>query len=175
MRRLLAWSLGTFLLAGAANAGLPEPSVRSGDRSLDKTLQSISAEAKADPASFWSMLSKIHGIPEADIRTAKDATGLEPADMYMATSIAHITGRPIGTVAEECRRNHEKGWGVMAKEMGIKPGSPEFHRLKAGARGSLDHMKAAKRDRQRHEKQTKFEHERKAKQESHGKGDGKPH
>lgn len=175
MRRLLAWSLGALLLAGAANAGMFEPSPRTGDRTLDRTLQSIAAEEKADPSGFWSAVSRLHGIPEADIQSARQATGLEPADMYMVSSIAHITGRPIGTVAEECRRNRDKGWGVMAKEMGIKPGSPEFHRLKADARGSLSHLKAAKKDRQRHEKQMKKEHERKAKQESQGKGGGKPH
>jgi hypothetical protein len=28
--------------------------------------------------------------------------------------------------------NKKKGWGAIAKELGIKPGSAEFHALKAG-------------------------------------------
>ena len=175
MRRLLAWSLGALLLAGVASAALPDQFVRTGDWNLDRTLRSIAAEERADPSSFWSAVSKLHGIPEAEILSARQATGLHPADMYMASSIAHITGRPIATVAEEYRGNQGKGWGVMAKELGIKPGSPEFHRLKSDARGTLSHMKAAKKDRQRHEKQLKQEHERRAKQESQGKGGGKSH
>jgi hypothetical protein len=31
------------------------------------------------------------------------------------------------------QRSHGKGWGVIAKELGIKRGSPEFHALKRGA------------------------------------------
>ena len=169
MRQKLAWSLGLLLLAGTANAQLSEWTARTGDRSLDRTLQSISAEAKSDPSNFWSMLGKLHGIPEPEIQSAREATGLGPADMYMASAIASITRQPIARVAEECSRNRDKGWGALAKEMGIKPGSTEFHRLKSDARGSLSKMKAAKKERQKHEKQMKQEQENKAK----GKGGGK--
>jgi len=172
MRTLLSWSLGMLLLAGAANAGSPAPSARTGDRSLDRTLQSISAEANANPSDFWAAVSKLHGVPEADIQSARQSTGLGPADIYMSSAIAHITGRSIVTVAEEYHRNEGKGWGVMAKEMGIKPGSPEFHRLKADASGSLSHLKVAKKNRQQHEK-AKLAQERKAKSEGKGKGGGK--
>jgi hypothetical protein len=30
------------------------------------------------------------------------------------------------------KQSKGKGWGVIAKELGIKPGSPEFHALKRG-------------------------------------------
>ena len=33
---------------------------------------------------------------------------------------------------DEYRNNKGQGWGVIAKNLGIKPGSDEFHALKAG-------------------------------------------
>lgn len=166
MRKLLCWTVGMLWTAAVASAALPEQPAKTGDRSLDRTLQSITAEAKAEPSSFWSALSKLHGIPEPEIQSAREATGLQPADMYMASAIAHLTQKPIGTVAEAYSRDRDKGWGVIAKEMGIKPGSPEFHRLKADARGSLTRLQSARKERQRNEK-ARLDRERK------GQGGGK--
>jgi hypothetical protein len=172
MRVILSGSIALLLFAAVAGAGLPEPMARTGDRSLDRTLQSINAEAKASPSDFWSAVSKLHGVPEPDLQAASQSSGLGAADIYMASAISHITQRPFATVVEVCSQNREKGWGAIAKEMGIKPGSPEFHRLKADASGSLSHLKAAKKSRQQHEK-AKLAQERKAKQGSQGKGGGK--
>jgi hypothetical protein len=35
-------------------------------------------------------------------------------------------------VVDVYKKNRGKGWGVIAKSLGIKPGSPEFHALKRG-------------------------------------------
>lgn len=175
MRKLFTLSVVLGLLAGVAHAALPVPPAKTGDRSFDRTLQSINAEARANPNDFWSMLSKLHGVPEADIQAAQQSTGLAPQDMYMVTSIAQMTNRPVGVVAEQCKANQGKGWGVMAQEMGIKPGSPEFHRLKANATNHLSQMKSASKARRAHEKQMKREHDRQMKQGSQGKGHGESH
>ena len=50
----------------------------------------------------------------------------------MACTIASIIGRPCRYVVDVYERDHGNGWGNIAKQMGIKPGSPEFHRLKKG-------------------------------------------
>jgi hypothetical protein len=55
-----------------------------------------------------------------------------PGDVYMACSIASVIGRPCRYVVDEYERDRGQGWGNIAKRMGIKPGSPEFHRLKNG-------------------------------------------
>ena len=55
-----------------------------------------------------------------------------PGDVYMACSIASIIGRPCRYVVDYYDRDRGQGWGNIAKQMGIKPGSPEFHRLKQG-------------------------------------------
>jgi hypothetical protein len=48
----------------------------------------------------------------------------------MAAQMSISIGQPFETVVEKYRVNKSKGWGVIAKEMGIKPGSPEFHAMK---------------------------------------------
>lgn len=42
-------------------------------------------------------------------------------------------------------KNKSKGWGLTAKEMGIKPGSPEFKALKQKSREKSKKMKAKKK------------------------------
>jgi hypothetical protein len=41
-------------------------------------------------------------------------------------------------VVDQWQQDHGQGWGVLAKRLGIKPGSPEFHRLKKGFVPSYD-------------------------------------
>ena len=43
-----------------------------------------------------------------------------------------MTGLHFDQVFKIYNANKGKGWGVIAKELGIKPGSPEFHALKQG-------------------------------------------
>jgi hypothetical protein len=50
----------------------------------------------------------------------------------MCFQIGLMTGRSPRAVAEIFNHNRQKGWGAMAKELGIKPGSAEFHALKRG-------------------------------------------
>ena len=165
MKRFLSSVLGLFLLVAVARAAGPSPSASTGDTKLDAFLQKMNTAAKVDPDGFFKDLSARHGIPEADIRQVQETQGLTGGDLFMATALAKATHRPVLAVAEDYRKNEGKGWGVMAKEMGIKPGSPAFHELKNGARGSVDHMDKMAKEKHKHEKQMK--------KESQGKGGGK--
>ena len=63
--------------------------------------------------------------PQTQARTTEDQA-------TMACTIASVIGRPCRQVVDVYERDHGQGWGNIAKQMGIKPGSPEFHRLKNG-------------------------------------------
>jgi len=146
-----------------------------GDWNLDYQLGKINELAKADPDGFIKQLSKNYGIPQERIRQAKEKHGLSYGDTYMATALAGKNSRRVGDVAAQYKQNQGKGWGVMAMNMGIKPGSPEFKELKAGARGSVDHMKTMAKDKKRQQKQ-EMEKEREHgpnKNEGQGKNQGK--
>ncbi|HSQ61092.1 MAG TPA: hypothetical protein VLT84_11815 [Acidobacteriota bacterium] len=165
MKNLFAISLALALFAGQAYGLGAKPAGVTGDRGFDSMLENLNASANADPDGYYRQLSIRQGIPEQDLRQAKDRFGLGYSDLYMASALAKVKNRSILGVAEDYQQNRGKGWGVMAQEMGIKPGSDEFHAMKRGARGSLDYMKADVPKRQKHEQALKQEHERKAKRD----------
>jgi opacity protein-like surface antigen len=187
MKKWLIAVAGLVVLSAVAQAADAPSWVKTGDRGLDGTLKQIETQARADQDGFFKQISSRYGVPEKDLRQAQETHQLRAADVFMATAIAKATNRPVLSVAEQYKQNEGKGWGVMAKEMGIKPGSKEFHALKKGASGSLSHMKATHREHQRQEArlkkekeqkarqevQLREEHEQKAKQGGQGKGRGK--
>jgi hypothetical protein len=54
----------------------------------------------------------------------------DPADVYMTLRIGELAGQPLERVTREYRAHRGQGWGVIAKNLGIKPGSEAFHALK---------------------------------------------
>ena len=163
MKKLLAVSLALALFAGHAYGMGTQPAGVTGDRGFDSILQSLNVSANNDPDAYYRQLGLRQGVSEQDLRTAKDRYGLGYSDLYMASALARAKNRPFLNVAEDYHQNQSKGWGVMARDMGIKPGSDQFHAMKRGARGSLDYMKADAQNRQKHEQALKQEHERKMK------------
>jgi hypothetical protein len=147
-----------------------------GDRKLDSLIATINIQERGDPDGFILDLSRSHSIPEAEIRLARTRYGLSAGDTFMATVLSRVFNLPIGNIAQEYSRNQGQGWGVMAMNRGIKPGSLEFKRMKAYARGSSNHMLSlakAKKSRQNQELKKGREKARKNKGISQGKGPGK--
>jgi hypothetical protein len=56
----------------------------------------------------------------------------KPSDVYMCLRVGEVAEKPVDRVIEEYTRHRSQGWGVIAKNLGIKPGSDEFHALKSG-------------------------------------------
>lgn len=176
MKRILTTATFLVFLGLHFQSGAFALQTGTGDWNLDYQLGKINERAKADPDGFIHHLSKNYGIPQEEIRQAQGKHGLSYADTYMATALARKNHRRVGDVAAEYEQNQGKGWGVMAMNMGIKPGSPEFKELKAGARGSVDHMKTTAKDRKRQQKQEmekEREHGPKNKDEGQVKNQGK--
>lgn len=165
MKKLLAASVGPDFAVGLAYG--MDPSFGTGDRRLDSTLEQLNIAAGADPDGFLTRISSMHNFPQQDVRRARDTFGLGGADLFMATALARETHRPVYAVAEEFNQSQGKGWGVIAQDMGIKPGSSEFHQLKRDAKGSLNYMKSNAKSKQKHEQRMK--------KETQAKGHGKSH
>ena len=120
-----AFFLGLILVSGIALG----QDYRSGDVELDASLKVVNTDANKDLAAFKLNLTKTFnvGLPKVE---AAFRVGMNPGDAFMAFQIATITKKPIEDVITVYKRSKSKGWGAMAKEMGIKPGSAEFHALK---------------------------------------------
>ncbi len=98
---------------------------------LDSFLRSVDVQARTDLKSFSAKLSAQFGIPGARV-DAIISNVPQPADAFMVLQIGQMASTPPETVLQTYNHNRGKGWGELAKELGIKPGSAAFHALKRG-------------------------------------------
>ncbi len=98
---------------------------------LNGFLSNVNIQARADMNGFSARLSSQFGVPGVQVN-AVVGTVREPADAFMVFQLAQMTRQPPETVVRVYQSKRGKGWGVIAKELGIKPGSREFHALKRG-------------------------------------------
>jgi hypothetical protein len=98
---------------------------------LDDFLTRVNVEARTDLHAFAAKISAQFEIPEAKVRVVLSAVS-DPADAFMVFQIGQFCHCSTDTVLPVYRSDKGKGWGVIAKQLGIKPGSPEFHALKNG-------------------------------------------
>ena len=87
--------------------------------------------AEADPSGFRARLAARFKIGDTQIN-AVFSSAERPADAYMVLRLGEMSAKPTGYVIEKYRSGKGKGWGALAKSLGIKPGSKEFHALKRG-------------------------------------------
>jgi hypothetical protein len=94
-------------------------------------LRSLNIQAERDPSGFRASLGTRFRIGDVEIEAV--LSNIEkPADAYMVLRLAEMSGRPTDCVVTQYRSAGDKGWGSLAKSLGIKPGSKEFHALKNG-------------------------------------------
>jgi len=94
-------------------------------------LKQLNIQATSDSSGFRARLETRFRVGDAEIKTVFSNVD-RPADAYMVLRLGELSHQPVATVVEQYRMNKNRGWGVMAKNLGIKPGSREFHALKAG-------------------------------------------
>jgi len=88
-------------------------------------------KAEADPSGFRARLRARFKLGNAEIETVL-SNAAKPADAYMVCRLGEMSGRPTDDVLEKYEAGKGRGWGALAKSLGIKPGSSEFHALKRG-------------------------------------------
>lgn len=98
---------------------------------LDMFMADLNVQARADMDGFGVRISSQFGVPVPEVRAVIKAVAT-PADAFMCFQLGLMTDTRPEVVVETYQRNKGKGWGVIAQELGIKPGSPEFHALKRG-------------------------------------------
>jgi hypothetical protein len=106
----------------------------SNDDDLNQSLITLDANARLDFGMFKSDISVNYNITEKKIDYLSVEIGMNAGDIYMTVELAKITHKSVDQVVEVYKIHKGKGWGVIAKDLGIKPGSPEFHVLKGNAK-----------------------------------------
>lgn len=104
---------------------------------FDDFLSEININAQQDIGGFKSKLSLSFGVEKTKVESVMTISE-KPADAYMIFRVSEITNKPIEEVITVYKKNKNQGWGKIAKELGIKPGSNEFKELKKGKLGSKD-------------------------------------
>jgi len=94
-------------------------------------LKDLNIRAQADPSGFKAQLGARFKIGSTEVTTVLGNVQ-QPADAYMMLRLSEMSGQPVKVVQERYGAERGKGWGALAKSLGIKPGSPEFHALKRG-------------------------------------------
>jgi hypothetical protein len=94
-------------------------------------LKDLNIQAQVDPSGFKAALGARFKIGDTEINAVLSNV-TDPADAYMVLRLCEMSSKPTGYVVEQYSSGKNKGWGVLAKSLGIKPGSQEFDALKRG-------------------------------------------
>lgn len=98
---------------------------------LDGFLSGLNGEAKTDMNGFTTRLKNQFGILLSQVHSIMNTVN-SPADAFMCLQLISISNRPLEQVLRTYKSKGKHGWGAMAKELGVKPGSAEFHSFKNG-------------------------------------------
>jgi hypothetical protein len=122
MKKFFLMSLLAASLMGVSSIALAD---------LNGFLSSVNRQALSDIKNFNSKLSSQFGVPIPDVEAIVRSVP-NPADAFMILHLSHMSHLAPEVVLQRYQRNKGKGWGNLAQQLGIKPGSPEFHALKRG-------------------------------------------
>ena len=92
-------------------------------------IKDFNIKANIDPSGFRARLATRFRIGNAKIE-AVISNVEKPADAYIVFRLGEMSGQSTDNVVEKYKIGKDKGWGALAKSLGIKPGSKEFHALK---------------------------------------------
>jgi len=124
-------------------------SFKTGSQELDANLNEMNTYAKVDFGAFKTELSASFNVKEQKINFLRTSVKMEPAEIYFALELSRLSHKSIDQVVEVYKVNRDKGWGYVAKQLGIKPGSSEFHQLKERTKSKGAQGKAKGKDKGR--------------------------
>lgn len=107
-------------------------------------LKEFNIKAVNDGDGFRTRLAARFQIGRAQVDTIINNVD-RPADAYMVLRLGELSGRSTDEVIKTYNSDKNKGWGNMAKSLGIKPGSKEFHALKRGSDMQANNDSAAEK------------------------------
>ena len=94
-------------------------------------MKDFNIRAEADPSGFRARLETRFKIGDVEINAVLGNVK-NPADAYMVLRLGEMSAKPDDYVIKKYKSGKGQGWGALAKSLGIKPGSKEFHALKNG-------------------------------------------
>jgi len=133
MKKIFILIVSTFSLQFT----IAQVSFNTGNVDFDADLNVINTNAKTDLGKFKTDLSVSYNVSVTEIDKLLNL-GMVPGEVYLGLEIISIANRTINDLTTSYTKNKGKGWGVIAQELGIKPGSDEFHALKGKCKNKKD-------------------------------------
>lgn len=115
-------------------------SARTGDADIDMHLDEVNKYGKAEFEFFKNDVALKFGVKAGEINDYHYKERLSPGDIYYGFTLSVVTDRPARDIFHLYKK--KKGWGAVAQELGIKPGSKEFHLLKGRALSGIGKVKS---------------------------------
>ncbi len=123
MNRFVVFFAGIFLMFfGFVGVSFADLNIFIGD---------LNTQARANRYDYSYGISNQFDVPIYRVNSILSGVR-EPADAFMCFQLGRMLGMPPERVLETYQSSRGQGWGEVAKRLGIKPGSPEFHALKSG-------------------------------------------
>ncbi|MBM9614813.1 hypothetical protein JWJ90_11010 [Desulfobulbus rhabdoformis] len=98
---------------------------------LSSFLYELNVQARGNHQDYGLRLSSQFGVALPNVELLLRSVS-SPADAFMCLQISQMLGVPPQRVLRTYQQNRGQGWGRIAQQMGIKPGSANFHALKQG-------------------------------------------
>ncbi len=135
-------------------------------------VRNFNTQAQADPSGFRKNLATRFKIGDLQVKTVLSNVD-HPSDAYMILRLGEMSGRPTDYVMDKYSSGKKKGWGALAKSLGIKPGSQEFHALKRGHDLHEGYNRTHSRHGNSHQDYIDYDESAKGKKGNKNKGKGK--
>lgn len=127
MKKVLFLCLVVMMVCVTSGFAAPK-----GSSALDAHLAQVNNEALANMDTFMTRMNQVYGVTRSIVETMMNTHRFSPSEVYATFWVSQLAKKPPTYVADTYKANRGKGWGVVAKRLGIKPGSAEFHALKRG-------------------------------------------
>lgn len=114
-------------------SGVSMAQYRTGSVQLDGYLRNMAIVASIDFGTFRTRISTVYNLSSGRLERLYAEVGRSPADLFMLLEVARLTRRSPEQIFPIYWHYQRHGWGVIARQAGIKPGSAAFHALKAQA------------------------------------------
>lgn len=127
MKKFLLLCLAIVLFTATHGFAAPK-----GSSALNSHISQVNNDALQNMDTFMLRMNQVYGVARPVIESMMASHKLNPGEVYMTFWLSQLTKKQPPYVADTYKANRGKGWGVVAKRLGIKPGSAEFHALKRG-------------------------------------------
>jgi hypothetical protein len=121
-RQLLFALVFVLLSAGLAHAD------------VNAYIRSLNVVAEGDIGGFRTRLGAHFGTSGTTLDLVL-SSGASPGEAAVLLWLGQRSNTPMETVLQTYQSQKGQGWGAIAKSLGIKPGSADFHALKEGRLG----------------------------------------